>query len=644
MKKALLWIGSFCASFLLCALLLIFTSIGNKILSTFLQSAINKAYNAQSQISELRIGLGNLQASLKLAQSLNLDIQGVYNFKGFDINASLSIDKTALDAAKSARDSSKDSGKDFSKGAQNTDEAIFIGSYRLHGSYDSYTITPTKLATQTPSSTSQGSQDLLQSSPQAPSQTLPQDFGAPSFVLIAEGSYLALNAYKVESSNIPLNLIARFLRLSIAPQGVASIIADKRALESSTQNAPKTAQNLAIKTQGALINFDIKYQQITAGKVAESRNILGAVELDSSQGVLSNQSSARQPSQKLATNQKLTPNQIPPKQILLQGSAQNDAPFYILLSTKTQNLAGEPTTAHFGRLAIESDMSAKRIAYMLDVQDLEAFGRVFGLEFVGSMLLSGTIEDNDGLKISAQSESFGGVARVSMEGETISFGGEDLSLTQILGALQMPRIADARVNLQGIYNLAFHKGSLTAQSPNVSLMLDSENLGLESFVAHEWAQDTWGVGADSSAPLAQAQMEGSIDGVRIDAQITLKSATQTLQSSACRINLSAQTLDLRLLEPAIRISGKFSDLSTQQEGQDTDAQNMDLQNIDLYGVDLQNADVGADLHGLNMQDSGSQRANLQNLDSDTPESTSQPSTTQQPTMQPPATQPSDFGF
>ncbi|OBV30026.1 hypothetical protein BKN38_00265 [Helicobacter sp. CLO-3] len=602
MKKALLWIGSFCTSFLLCALLLIFTSIGNKILSTFLQSAINKAYNAQSQISDLRIGLGKLQASLKLAQSLNLDIQGVYNFKGFDINASLSIDKAALDAAKSARDSSRD----FSK---NTDETIFIGSYRLHGSYDSYTITPTKLATQTPSSTSQGSRDFLQASPQAPlqtlsqalSQTLWQDFGAPSFALIAEGGYLTLNAYKVESSNIPLNLIARFLRLSIAPQGVANIIADKRALESSTQNAPKTAQNLAIKTQGAPINFDIKYQQITAGKVAESRNMLGVVELDSTQGVLSNQSSARQPNQKLATNQnassQILPNQILPKQILLQGSAQNDAPFYILLGVKTQNLAGEPTTAHFGRLAIEGDMSAKRIAYMLDIQDLEAFGRVFGLEFVGSMLLSGTIEDNDGLKISAQSESFGGVARVSMEGETISFGGEDLSLTQILGALQMPRIADARVNLQGIYNLAFHKGSLTAQSPSVSLMLDSENLGLEGFVAHEWAQDTWGVGADTSAPLAQAQLEGSIDGARIDAQITLKSATQTLQSSACRIDLSAQTLDLRLLEPAIRISGKFSDLSTRQEGQDTGTQNIDLQNIDLYGVDLGTDLPNEDLSG-----------------------------------------------
>ena len=89
-KRFLSWV--FALGITLCLLVggLVFTSIGNSILISFIQSGLNFSLPLQTQIQSFHIRLGTLQTDLLLEDSINVKIKGTYGVNKFDFNLLIS--------------------------------------------------------------------------------------------------------------------------------------------------------------------------------------------------------------------------------------------------------------------------------------------------------------------------------------------------------------------------------------------------------------------------------------------------------------------------------------------------------------------------------------------------------------------------
>ena len=89
LKKFLSWIFAFIITFCFLGAGLFFTSIGNGILASFIQSGLNYVLPLQIQLQNLRISLGTLQADAIIEDSLSVKINGAYTLNNFNMALSL---------------------------------------------------------------------------------------------------------------------------------------------------------------------------------------------------------------------------------------------------------------------------------------------------------------------------------------------------------------------------------------------------------------------------------------------------------------------------------------------------------------------------------------------------------------------------
>ncbi len=179
--------------------------------------------------------------------------------------------------------------------------------------------------------------------------------------------------------------------------------------------------------------------------------------------------------------------------------------------------------------------------FNLHIPYLETIGLDFNKQLFGSIAISGDFSYEDGFKLNAQSNSLGGICVLSFSQNNINFKGSKVELSEILTLFNAPQIMDAKLEIQGVYNLAFDKGSLNISSDVVRLT------------------KALNVPFPSAFTLA---LESKINGESLDSSLSITDAQthQNIQSSQFLINLAHQTLHLELISPPFMLDGQFWNL------------------------------------------------------------------------------------
>ncbi len=488
MKRVFVWTGIFGANLMVCGFLLLFTAIGNKILTPFLQSVLNNTLPIQSQFSNLRIGFGKANAEIMVGKNIILHISGDYGFSTLDMQATITLIPDSSTA----------------------DKETILANFTIHGKYSNYTI----------------------ASVPKPTESKEQENPA-SLIMQAKMRFLTPKTFIVRGEQIPISVISGIFGLKYAPNGSLRFIAQKNA-----PNLPHNTLQIRAVMQNSMfedmpLGFDISYQSN-----AESQAMVGSFSLNGTD-------------------------------FLLQGKSADNTWFdigFITPQKESVALLKVPKTLLDSMMQAESAMY-----YNLHITNLALFGKAFALELLGKVDIEGEIRRNSNeLMLYAQSESFGGLGTFTLQDNTLTFKGEQLSLSSILGTLKIQKTLEARLKIEGVYNLAFHKGTFDIQGNNIVFFIDApETLGLEKFLGYDnsmqdSAQDSWGVGFENLLKENMTlQIKANIDHAQTDAQILLKSPTQTLHSHKCHIDLKAQTINLELLDPPLVFRGKFSDMQIQ---------------------------------------------------------------------------------
>lgn len=341
---------------------------------------------------------------------------------------------------------------------------------------------------------------------------IPKDLKAQSntFKLFARMKLLCIQDYAIELRAVPVKQLEQFFGIDIGTQGAISIFA---------QAESSTLQLRAQSDEFYFGGFAMRINNLYYKRDKSRQELAGTLTL--SQETFS-----------------------------LLGASDNET-----LQTAIYSSLQTPIAS------VQTRIIDKTLAYNLHITNLTALGSAFGIDINGKLELQGKISVDNEIAFSATSSSFGGVSALTLKKNTLTFNGENLSLMRILQLAKAPAILDSTLMVTSVYNLAFHKGTITIKGQNFVILLDDlETYGLEAFDTRNNAQDAWGVGFENARADSTISLDGQLEHAQINAQVTIKTPNQSLHTSKCMINLATQSLDIELLESSIKLQGKLSQI------------------------------------------------------------------------------------
>lgn len=427
------------------------------------------------------------------------------------INKSLSI---ALEGSYSPR------GLDMVARAYPLDSKTLLTTLRIVGRYGDYTI-----ATQNPPDMRAPLLPPLEPSAQTRPNESSQSAQLGEIALLAHMRFLSVQDYALRAENLPAQLLAQILRqvslMDNAPKGRVSLL--MQAESSQTQIGIKSS---GFSLAGTPLGVDFYYKQ--SSQQPQSYQLLGRFTL--------------------------------PHDELLLRSTGDDMGQNLDSSTSTLHTAlYSARTPQEPIATLELQPLPTSLRYMMDIRDLGAFAGAFGLEMSGGLSVQGALEMHDEPTLDMSSESLAGLMSLRLRENLLQIKGENLSLLRLLELVRLPSVLDAQLSFSGVYNLAFQKGSLEATGQNLNIMLDDlPRYGLEAFSANNSAQDSWGVGFETSQADGRFVLEGQLDGAQLDGKLTASAQNRSIRTSKLLLNLQSQYMQIEFLEPEIKLQGKFS--------------------------------------------------------------------------------------
>ena len=263
LRRFFLSIGVFFTTLIICASILLFTTMGNKILLPIAQAGLNTKLPFRTKIESLHISFGNISAYLTLADTLKAHLRGKYTFKGFD----LLVDFTPLDEISRTIQSSANpiNSKNPPKSADisnNTINQNLHFTLRLVGKYKDYIIASIK-DTKLESST----QSNLDSSQIFNASFLPKKQNLPAKNATSNAKHINQNITQDRRDFGSFNDIMDFYNSS---QGTLPRLPNE--LESSTQNMNLTSLDSATFDSALLdsaLDFALDFLQNPAKQTPE---------------------------------------------------------------------------------------------------------------------------------------------------------------------------------------------------------------------------------------------------------------------------------------------------------------------------------------------------------------------------------------
>ena len=258
MSRILAWVGVFLITCVVSVGLLLFSTIGNTILTPFAQSLLNYSLPFSTQIHTLSIKFGSLESTLTINKTFSVKLSGAYSLRGVDMAAEI----YALDSSEP------------------------LTKLDIVGSYRDYTIS-TKIHPDMHSPLQSPSLPPLQSTSQSAKA---QDVN-PQIALLAHMRFFHAKDYALRVQDLPVEIYARFLSLDIAPSGYASLLmqADSGIVQIGVKSSEFSLRNTSSGVSGLgsmpskALGVDFYYKQDS-----HARQLVGRFALPSGELILRN--------------------------------------------------------------------------------------------------------------------------------------------------------------------------------------------------------------------------------------------------------------------------------------------------------------------------------------------------------------------